>query len=68
MALKNNFYFKETSCVENKNVSDAFQTIIELTNFEMKKNECIAKSQKIKQDNDNKEKKKKFYKIIILYF
>ena len=61
LALKNNFYFKETSCVENKNVSDAFQTIIELTNFEMKKNECIAKSQKIKQDNnDNKAKKKKF--------
>lgn len=60
MALKNNFYFKETSCVENKNVSDAFQTIIELTNFEMKKNECLAKSQKIQKDNDNKAKKKKF--------
>ena len=59
MALKNNFYFKETSCVENKNVSDAFQTIIELTNFEMKKNECIAKSQKIKKGNDNKTKKGK---------
>ena len=60
MALKNNFYFKETSCVENKNVSDAFQTIIELTNFEMKKNEYLAKGQKIQKDNDNKAKKKKF--------
>ena len=37
LALDNNFYFKETSCYENKNVASAFQTIIEMTNFEMNK-------------------------------
>lgn len=37
LAYNNNFYFKETSCVENKNISDIFQTIIEMGNFEIKK-------------------------------
>ena len=46
LALKNNFYFKETSCVDNKNVSESFQTIIELTNFEMKKKFIQFKRQK----------------------
>ena len=37
LALDNNFYFKETSCVENNNVASAFQTIIEMTNFGINK-------------------------------
>lgn len=37
LAFNNKFYFKETSCVENKNVSDVLQTIIEMGNFEEKK-------------------------------
>ena len=37
LALNNHFYFKETSCVENKNVADAFETIIETTNFDVNK-------------------------------
>ena len=37
LAFENKFRFKETSCVDNKNVSDAFQTIIEMTNFQMRK-------------------------------
>ena len=44
LALDNNFYFKETSCVENKNVACAFQTIIEMTNFGM--NKSIRKKDK----------------------
>jgi hypothetical protein len=59
LALKNNFYFKETSCVENKNVSDSFQTIIELTNFEMKKNLSKSKGKKLHKGNE-KPKKKSF--------
>jgi hypothetical protein len=59
LALKNNFYFKETSCVENKNVSDSFQTIIELTNFEMKKNLSKSKGKKLNKCNE-KPKKKSF--------
>jgi hypothetical protein len=57
LALKNNFYFKETSCVENKNVSDSFQTIIELTNFEMKKNLSKSKGKKLHKGNEKPKKK-----------
>ena len=39
LALKYNFVFKEASCTENQNVFDIFQNIIELTYFELKKNE-----------------------------
>lgn len=42
LALDNNFYFKEISCVENKNVDDVFQTMIEMTHFEL--NELLKKS------------------------
>ena len=52
LALENNFYFKETSCIENKNVADAFQTIIEISNFD--KN--LSKSYIL--DNNNKRNKK----------
>ena len=36
LAFENNFIFKETSCSERTNVSDAFQTIIEKTNLDKK--------------------------------
>ena len=38
LAGENNFIFMETSCLKNTNVSDAFETLIELTNREMMKN------------------------------
>ena len=31
VADENNYIYKETSCVENKNVADAFETLIEIT-------------------------------------
>ena len=37
LATKYNFCFKETSCVENSNVRDAFETLIIMTNTKMKK-------------------------------
>ena len=40
----------ETSCVTNCNVSSAFETLIEMTNTEMKKNNC----QRLKTKNDYK--------------
>ena len=55
LALENNFIFKETTCFENINVSNAFQAIIEMTNFDMKRRERL--------DNEtitiNKKSKKK---------
>ena len=34
--LKNGYIFMETSCLKNKNVADAFETLIEMTNRELK--------------------------------
>ena len=36
-AKKNDYYFKETSCENNLNVADAFETIIIMTNNDMMK-------------------------------
>ena len=30
-AFENNYIFMETSCLENRNVADSFETLIELT-------------------------------------
>ena len=40
-ALKNGFLFNETSCVKNENVSNVFETLIEATNIENKKEKDI---------------------------
>ena len=36
-ATENDYIFMETSCLKNTNVSDAFSTLIELTNIEAKR-------------------------------
>ena len=41
VAEKNGFIFMETSCELNSNVSDAFETLISMTNEDMKKNNTI---------------------------
>ena len=38
LAKENNYIFKESSCKDNYNVSSAFETLIEMTNFELKNN------------------------------
>ena len=48
----------ETSCLKNTNVSDAFETLIELTNIEAKKY-CNAKKEKKGINLENKKQKKK---------
>ena len=53
LALENNFIFKESSCVENKNVADAFQTIIEMTNINVKQRKKENNENKIIISNDN---------------
>jgi small GTP-binding protein len=37
-ANQNDYNYLETSCLKNSNVADAFETLIELTNLELKKN------------------------------
>ena len=39
LALQNDYIFIETSCLKNTNVANAFETLIELTNIEAKKNQ-----------------------------
>lgn len=40
----------ETSCLKNTNVSNAFETLIELTNIETKRGEEINKKFKLKNE------------------
>ena len=53
-ALECDYIFIETSCLKNKNVSDAFDTLIEITNIEAKKK---PKGFQIKDDNHKVKKK-----------
>ena len=68
-AVKNGYIFMETSCEKNKNVADAFTTLIEKTNIRMKKNEesnkKMKKNKKSKNSNNSKEKKEGENKIKI---
>ena len=61
LALANNYIFLETSCLKNKNVADAFETLIEITNREAKKAKNVdssnSKSFSIDKKHKNKEDK-----------
>ena len=59
LALENGYMFMESSCKDNYNVSDAFTTLVEMTNNELKKNMIKTETFKIKKGkknnkNDNK--------------
>ena len=54
-ALDNDYIFMETSCLKNDNVADAFETLIEMTNIDSKKN----KDEKIITLNPEEHKKDK---------
>lgn len=57
---ENNYLFMETSCLKNTNVADAFDTLIEITNIEAKKNGKKLTKDNIKIKNVKNEKKKCF--------
>ena len=62
LALDNNYIFMETSCLKNTNVANAFETLIEITNINVKKNQKndmkLEKNITIKK---NEKRKGKFY-------
>ena len=60
LALENGYIFMESSCAHNTNVADAFVTLIEKTNIEMRKNGNINgnKTLKTKKNKDKKHSKK----------
>ena len=59
LALEGNFKFKETSCVKNENVADAFEALIELWNFENHKKEKEKEKGKEKKKRKREKKRKK---------
>ena len=59
LAEKHGFIFKETSCVDNYNVADAFATIIEMTNSEMYRTERVSTRFKLTDKNKKNQKKNK---------
>ncbi len=52
LALSEKIKFKETSCLKNENVADAFEALIELTNRE------LMKKDKNKNDEDKDQSRK----------
>ena len=58
LAQKNGFVFMESSCQDNYNVTDAFTTLIEMTNNELIKTD-IKKYFRLKGERKNRDEKKK---------
>ena len=58
LARSNKYIFKETSCVKNENVADAFEALIELWNAENQKKHS-SKTRRNSGDFKKKEEKKK---------
>ena len=59
LALNNDYMFKETSCVKNENVADAFETLIEITNLEKKNNNNNTQEETIRIENNTQDEEKK---------
>ena len=66
LALENEFSFMETSCLLNKNVSEAFTELVEMTNIELNKKKSeinnISLNKKDKNANLEKRLKEEIYK------
>ena len=58
LALLNNYIFLETSCLKNKNVADAFETLIEITNREAKTGKNLDNPSHMSFSIDKKQKNK----------
>ena len=63
-ALENGLIFMETSCLKNENVYEAFESIIELTNINLKKNEYKIENKENFQEKYLKDLSKSFNKIM----
>ena len=55
LALKNGYVFMESSCANNYNVLDAFTTLVEMTNIELKKTNRFTSFLLEKKENDKNE-------------
>ena len=57
LALKEKYKFKETSCLKNVNVADAFEALIELWNIEALKRKILTKNRRPSLDKKNEKEK-----------
>ena len=57
LALKEKYKFKETSCLKNENVADAFEALIELWNIEVLKKKILAKNRRPSLEKINEKEK-----------
>ena len=62
LALKEKYKFKETSCLKNENVADAFEALIEMWNIENQKKQIFQRNRRNSLDGSIK-KKEAFKKI-----
>ena len=61
LALQEKYKFKETSCLKNENVADAFEALIELWNFEVLKKSILRKNRNHSIDKLDDEDKDENY-------
>ena len=57
LALQEKYKFKETSCLKNENVADAFEALIELWNIEVLKKKILAKNRRPSLEKINEKEK-----------
>ena len=62
LALEENYEFNESSCLKNKNVAGAFETLIERWNFENHRNQSNLPRNNSKDNNKNNENKNDDFK------
>jgi len=63
LAVEHKFKFKETSCLKNENVADAFEALIEMWNIEYQKKRRLIKGIRNEELPINKDKFNASYKI-----
>ena len=55
LALQEKYKFKETSCLKNENVADAFEALVELWNFEVLKKSILRRNRRHSLEKTNSE-------------
>ena len=67
LALQEKYKFKETSCLKNENVADAFEALIELWNIEILKKKILTKNRRPSLEKINDKEKGDVKNILKTY-
>ena len=63
LSVNEEYIYKETSCIKNENVADAFETIIEMWNIYNKKNNRKSIKRNKSKENLNKENSRESFSL-----